>query len=171
MSLQKLIKRHNVSEDIKSIYESLLKECLEQRELLSVESMRLDNNFKVNSKHTNFLYDLFYQLSNNNLNKFYLKDLNFNLWCYITDKNFNKTNWHNHSNTTTINCVLYLKTQNKGIFFKNKDEELYILPNDGDMLIFPSFLDHLPEASTTEQRITLNLELRCVESAKEIFKI
>jgi|TARA_R100001460_G_scaffold93332_1_gene135250 hypothetical protein len=171
MSLHQLVKKHNISEEIKDINESLLKECLEQRESFSSELMQSGNNFQVNSKHTNFLYNLFYQISNNNLNKFHLTDLNFSLWCYITDKKFNRTNWHNHFNTTTINCVLYLKTQGKGIFFKNKDEELYILPNDGDMLIFPSFLEHLPEASTTEPRITLNLELRCVESAEEIFKI
>ena len=171
MSLEQLVKRQNVSEEIKDINETLLKECLEQRKSFTPELMRSGNNFKVTSKHTNYLYNLFYQISNNNLNKFKLLDLDFGLWCYITDKEFNRTNWHNHFTTTTINCVLYLKTQNKGIFFRHKNEELYILPKDGDMLIFPSFLEHLPESSTTEPRITLNLELRCVESAEEIFKI
>ncbi len=171
MSLQQLVKRHNISEEIKDIKESLLEECLAQRKLFTPELMKSGNNFKFYSKYTNFLYNLFYQISNNNLNKFTLLDLDIGLWCYITDKKFNRTNWHNHLTTTTINCVLYLKTQNKGIFFRHKNEELYILPNEGDMLIFPSFLEHLPEASKTEPRITLNLELRCVESAEEIFKI
>ena len=46
-----------------------------------------------------------------------------------------------------------------------------MLPEDNDMLIFPSFLDHYPETSKKEPRITLNLELRCKESTEKIFNI
>jgi hypothetical protein len=171
MSLQQLVKKHNISEEIKNINESLLKECFEQRELFDPHKLPFDNNFELNSKHTNFLYNIFYQISNKHLNKFHLTDINLKLWCYISDQKFHRTEWHNHLNTTTINSVLYLKTQNKGIFFRFKDEEIYISPNDGDILIFPSFLEHLPEVSTTEPRVTINLEFRCLEPSEQIFKI
>ena len=60
MSLEQLVKRQNVSEEIKDINETLLKECLEQRKSFTPELMRSGNNFKVTSKHTNYLYNLFY---------------------------------------------------------------------------------------------------------------
>jgi len=37
------------------------------------------------------------------------------------------------------------------------------------MLIFPGFLSHRPMTSSTQQRISLNLELRCEENEKDIF--
>jgi len=166
-TLQELIIKHSISEEIKNIKGSLIKECLKQRSNLK----KKDNNFLLETKHTNFLYNIFYQISNEKLNKFSLKDLNFKIWCYLTDKKFNETNWHNHIDTTTINSVIYLQTKDKGIFFKHGDETIHVVPNDGDILIFPSFLNHLPEVSTTEPRITLNLELRCIESPEKIFNI
>ena len=69
MSLQKLVKKHNISEEIKDINESLLKECFEQRELFDPQKIPLNNNFELNSKYTNFLYNIFYQISNKHLNK------------------------------------------------------------------------------------------------------
>ena len=67
--------------------------------------------------------------------------------------------------------MIYLKTEGKGIFFKHKDESLYVLPKENDMLIFPAFLDHYPVPSKKEPRITLNLELRCKEPINKIFNI
>lgn len=166
--LKDLIIKHNISEQIKEIKEPLMKQCLEQRHTL--DTAKTGNTFVVESKYTNFLYNIFYQISNMNLNKFNIRDLNFKLWCYLTDEKFHDQAWHNHVNTTTINSVLYLKTQNKGIFFRHQDEEIHIIPEEGDMLIFPSFLYHLPEVSKTKPRITLNLELRCTEPAERIFK-
>lgn len=165
----KLIIRENVSKYIKDFEKSLIKECMDQRHTL--DTKKTGNSFVVNSKHTNFLYNIFYQICNMNLNKFNLKDINFKMWCYLTDEKFFESNWHDHSRTTTINCVLYLKTQNKGIYFKHNDDKIYILPNEGDMLIFPSFLWHLPEPSQAEPRITLNLELRCIEKPEKIFNL
>ena len=151
--LNNLIIKHNIGNEIKDIKNTLIEECLSQRDKLA-ES----NNFPIHSKHTNYLYNIFYQICKLTLNKFNLTDLNFRLWCYLTDKDFNDSVWHNHKKTTTINGVIYLKTQDKGIFFKHNNQRMHILPRECDILVFPSFLEHLPEVSKTEPRISLNLE-------------
>src|SRR6056300_671686 len=103
--MKNLIKTYNVADKINSIKNLLINECLSQRINLD-ENYAL--NFKVNSKFTNYLYDIFYNICVTNLNKFTLKDNNFKLWCYLSDKDFNKGRWHNHIETSTINSVLYL---------------------------------------------------------------
>jgi len=166
--MKNLIKTYNVADKINSIKNLLINECLSQRINLD-ESYAL--NFKVNSKFTNYLYDIFYNICVTDLNKFTLKDNNFKLWCYLSDKDFNKGRWHNHIETSTINSVLYLKTQNKGIRFRHKNKKIHMLPKENDLLIFPSFLEHFPDVSKNKPRITLNLELRCNETAESIFNV
>ena len=39
------------------------------------------------------------------------------------------------------------------------------------MLIFPASLNHNPEPSINDKRISLNLELLCNESEQEIFNV
>ena len=89
----------------------------------------------------------------------------------MTDKLYSDTHWHNHIKSATINSVIYLKTNNKGIDFMISNEEKKIMPNDGDMLIFPASIYHRPEPSTDNERISLNLEMRCNENEKEIFNV
>ena len=88
-----------------------------------------------------------------------MADENFKLWCYFTDKKYSNGNgvWHNHITTSTINCVIYLKTIKKcGIEF----EDFYVEANDYDMLIFPGHMNHRPIINSGKERISLNLELR-----------
>tara|TARA_R110000737_G_C14278916_1_gene431883 strand:+ start:45 stop:551 length:507 start_codon:yes stop_codon:yes gene_type:complete len=163
----KLIYRYSIKNDIKDIKSYLIDDCLNQRHKMD-KSKGL--NYPIDSIYTNFLYNIFYQASKKYLNNFSLLDVDFKLWCCLTDEKYNDSRWHNHISTSSINCVIYLKTQNKGIFFKNKDEKIHILPEEDDLLIFPSFLNHIPEVSTTKDpRITLNLELRCKEEVNNIF--
>jgi len=163
-----LIIKQDINNKIKNIKDNLVLECMEQRKNLNEE---FSFNYEIQSKYTNYLYDILYQVSKDKLNNFNLKDINFKLWCFLTDKKFNKSCWHNHTKTSSINCVIYLNAQNKGIFFKYKDKEAYVLPEDNNMLIFPAFLDHCPETSKKEPRISLNLELRCHEPVEKIFNI
>tara|TARA_S200002703_G_C3644374_1_gene197803 strand:+ start:53 stop:562 length:510 start_codon:yes stop_codon:yes gene_type:complete len=169
MNIKNLVLKTNVTKFIKDIKSSLIEDCLSQRN--KINSIKDALNYPVESKYTNFLYNIFYLTSKKYLKNFDLSDVNFKLWCYLTDEKYNKGIWHNHSKTSSINCVIYLKTQGKGIHFKHNNEEIYILPNDNDMLIFPGFLDHLPEQSKKEPRITLNLELRCKEPTEKIFNL
>jgi hypothetical protein len=165
---EKLLYTFNVRDALKNIKEPLIEECLNQRINLNKKN---SYNFVLYSKYTNYLYNIFYNISKANLNTFSLKDVDFKIWAYVTDKEFSKSKLHNHNLTASINCALYLKTQNKGITFQYKDQKKYLLPKDNDILIFPSFLDHLPEPSKNKPRITLNLELRCNESVESIFKL
>lgn len=166
--LEKLIYTFNIKDALENIKKPLIQECLNQRINLNE---KISYNFELHSKYTNYLYNIFYNISKINLNTFSLKDVNFKMWAYVTDKEYNKSQWHNHNLTASINCVLYLKTQKKGITFQYQNQKKHLLPKDNDMLIFPSFLDHLPDVSKTKPRIALNLELRCNESVESIFKL
>ena len=130
-----------------------------------------DFNFEVFTKHKDKLYDIFIKESRKILNKFTLKDTNFRLWCLHTDQTFYEGDvWHNHIKSSTINCVLYLKTvKNKGIEFENNGDKTYVEPIDFDLVIFPNFLNHRPLLSKDKTRISLNMEIRCNENVNEIF--
>ena len=67
--------------------------------------------------------------------------------------------------------MLYLDTQDKGIDFRYDNNEVYIKPNNDDMLIFPGSLDHRLHPSVDKERISLNLEIRCKENENKLFKI
>jgi len=166
--LEKLLYTFNIEDALENIKKPLIQECLNQRINLNE---KISYNFELHSKYTNYLYNIFYNISKINLNTFSLKDVNFKMWAYVTDKEYNKSQWHNHKLTASINCVLYLKTQKKGITFQYQNQKKHLVPKDNDMLIFPSFLDHLPDVSKTKPRIALNLELRCNESVESIFKL
>jgi len=154
----------SINEDIETFKEDLIKECIDQRK--KEEGL---NNFKLTTKYIDNLYKVFIECAKKKLKPFTLKDKNLEVWCYITDNMFSDSRWHNHINTSTINCVIYLQIKNQGINFKINNEEIYIKPDNGDMLIFPASLEHLPEPSTDYKRISLNLELRCNENEKDIF--
>jgi hypothetical protein len=156
----------NLKDKISNIKHDIVNSAVEQRDA----KVSKDNfNFELDSKHKDYIYSIFVEESKKILNKFTLSDDNFKLWCYFTDEKYTQGNgvWHNHTNTATINGVLYLITEkNSGIEF----EDIYIEPNDFDLLIFPGYLSHSPIISNSNRRISLNIELRCIESASKIFK-
>lgn len=169
MKINKYIYKYNIKEELFNIYDDIIKECYEKRPIIMNE---LGNNFNLNSKYTKEIYKIFLIYLNKIFNKITLSDNDFNCWCYFSDNKFNKSRWHNHIPTCSINGVLYLKIpkDNKGIDFKIKNEILNVIPNEFDLLIFPDFLDHYPYPSTNEPRIVLNLEIRCLEKSIELFK-
>ena len=161
-----LIHCFSIEEDIKFFKENLIKECIDQRK------KEYDGcNFKVQTKYLNNLYKIFIDCAKKILNPFTIKDKNFKVWCYMTDSVYSDTGWHNHTDTANINAVIYLQIQDKGISFKHNNEQIYLKPSNGDMLIFPAFLEHNPEPSDKDKRISINLELICNENEKEIFNV
>lgn len=157
----------NVEDQISSFKEELIKDCKNSRKINNT-----DNNFIVKSNLNKKVYKIFNDVCEKRLNKYTLVDNDNELWCYYTDQEFNLTNWHNHINTTTINGVLYLKMPkiHHGIDFKLENKIINLKPKEGDLLIFPNFLDHYPHPSLHETRISINLELRCKELSQQIFK-
>ena len=161
-----MIHYFSAKEDIKNFKEDLIKECIVQR-----KKEKGGFNFNLKTKYINNLYDIFIQSAKKILKPFTLKNKDLKVWCYMTDNTFNNTCWHNHKESSTINCVIYLQIGKEGISFKIKNKEIYIEPNNGDMLIFPGSLEHRPKPSTNNKRISLNLELNCNENEKEIFNV
>ena len=161
-----LIHCFSIEEDIKNFKKNLIKECVDQR-----KKEEKGCNFKVQTKYIDNLYKIFIDCAKKILKPFTIKDKNFKVWCYMTDNMYNDTGWHNHKKSATINSVIYLQIQDKGISFKQDNEQIYFKPNNGDMIIFPSSLNHNPEPSTNDKRISLNLELLCNESEQEIFNV
>ncbi len=103
---KKLIYKKSISNELKHIKHLLIKECLSQRNKRNKSAF----NFNVDSQYTNYLYNIFYNLSKNHLSNFNLRDVNFKLWCLITDKKFNNRMWHNHLKKNSNKCVIYIKT-------------------------------------------------------------
>jgi|TARA_R100000081_G_C4685735_1_gene99885 hypothetical protein len=161
-----LIYCFSIEEDIKNFKEDLIKECVNQR-----KEEEGGCNFKVQTKYINNLYKIFIDCAKKILKPFTIKNKNFTVWCYMTDNMYSKTGWHNHKDSATINSVIYLKIKDKGISFKQNNKQMYLEPNNGDMLIFPASLDHKPRPSTDDKRISLNLELKCYEKENEVFNV
>ena len=158
----------NFEKEVKPIYPELYQEAVEQRTFLEEA-----NSFPLKaSTHGDFLYKLFISSCRKFLKTFSLIPQNYKVWCHVSDKTFSRTSWHNHIPTSTINGVLYLKTVPKaGIEFELGNASFYYEPASCECIVFPNYLDHCPHTSKTEEKkISLNLELRCKESAKMIFK-
>ena len=162
--MEVLVHKISLTKFIKDYKTQLINECVDQRKFLENSG-----NFKLKTNLIDKLYHLFIICSEKCLNKFTLKDKNFEVWCCITDNKFNLADWHNHKDTATINGVIYLDTQGKGIDFRYEGREAHIKPQNDDILIFPGSVDHRLHPSKDEKRISLNLELRCNDSEKDLF--
>ena len=161
-----MIYSFSIKENIKNFKENLIKECIDQR-----KKEKGGCNFRVETKYIDTLYKIFIDCAKKILKPFTIKDKNFKVWCYMTDSVYNENGWHNHKKSATINSVIYLKIKDKGISFKKNNKQIYLEPNNGDMLIFPGSLDHKPRPSTDDKRISINLELICNENETKIFNV
>tara|TARA_R100001015_G_C4630358_1_gene191922 strand:- start:1510 stop:2040 length:531 start_codon:yes stop_codon:yes gene_type:complete len=159
----------NVEKEIKDYYLDLLIECIEQRPKVDVH-----NNFLLNTDYLHNIYNVFISECRKKLNPFTISSLDFKCYCCLSDVNTYDTNIHNHENDGQITGILYLKVpdpaKNKIELIPEKGFKTYFYPKNFDFLILPSTLNHMPHPSINKQkRISLNLNLRCKESSKEIF--
>lgn len=114
------------------------------------------------------------RLSNNKvITEFYPNSNNkfgFKNWLYISNKTTVTTFYHSHIEMPNIKSkgnwtwTYYIQVPNhlkdeegKLSFLVNKDEIFNVLPNEGDLLIFPASLLHmpLPAPNSTKDRIVL----------------
>jgi len=147
--------------------EELIQEAIEQRQY-----NKHCFNFLLHTKYRADLYDIFITKCKELFKDLDISEEEFNVWCSVSDKNYTLTNWHNHENTANINAVIYLKicSDEKGIDFKIENKKINYIPRENEMIIFPSYLWHHPNVSTTdEKRISLNLELLTKQSTKDLF--
>jgi hypothetical protein len=171
MKINDEIYKFNLKKQLKNIYSSLIEDCFKYKNRLDP---KFGNSYLLETKYNNYLYDIFIKYCNKVLNKFTLKDNDFKCWCYYSDITFTKGNWHNHKKSSTINSVVYLNLpkKEKGIDFKINNKIFNFIPKQFDFIIFPNYLEHYPYPSNTDEpRISLNLELRCFEDSRKIFKL
>lgn len=158
---------------------SLVLRCKAKNHKAIGGSFFVDEDFNDFFEH---LYQKFVYVSSNIFGQ-YTQTKNktdFKIWSYSSNKfNHGKIPGviHNHLNTSTINSVYYLNipssvTNDKGSisFFLNNKVFTYTPCND-DLLIFPNYLDHRINnyEDDEEWRISINMEIMCIENATEIF--
>ena len=162
----------NLKKELKNKKEEIVRDILKAKHEAG-DYRRRGYNFEIFTQYNDYLYNLFIEKSKKILNHFTIKNRKLKVWCYFTGlSNHVEDRWHNHTRTSSINSVIYLETvKDYGIKFKTDQESWYIEPKNFDLLIFPGFLNHRPVTSNTQQRISLNLELKCNEEDKDIFRL
>jgi hypothetical protein len=115
----------------------------------------------VKSKAVNFITENL--LGNKTVNYFQRN------WVYVNDKNASYVRWHVHSDNVSkviqndwtytfyVQMPDNLKNNEGKISFKIDETEYNILPEEGDLLVFPASLLHKPELSpmSTKERIVM----------------
>lgn len=86
------------------------------------------------------------------------------LYTYVQNSEKYIHYWHNHAYTATISAVFYLNIPSKGgsikFFIDGVEHNYYPKPNK--ILLFPSWLYHIPTPQEdTEERICINIEFAC----------
>ena len=100
----------------------------------------------------------------------YEKNVN-TVYSYVSNKDFQNANWHNHIKTGSISGVFYMKcVKDKGIKFNRYGIEKYIEPKENELYIFPSNLNHYPIPSTSDElRISCNMNLMCTDHIQDLW--
>ena len=92
-------------------------------------------------------------------------------WCYRSNINYFNQGWHNHLYTSTINGVYYYQVEGDGINFEREGKEFSYIPQQGELIIFPNYLNHTPQRVTSQNlRYSINMEIKTEESASTLFK-
>ena len=112
----------------------------------------------------NDLYSFFLEKSQQIVgNLTLLETNNSSVWANVSGR-YEKNQKHNHLKTSVINSVYYFSLPNDydgGIDFFGK-RLIHHQPKQGELLIFPNHLAHLPYcANSNIYRIALNMEIRC----------
>ena len=158
-----MIFKFNLKDEVSHIRDIIVSEAEKKKHLGNY-------NFHLTTEHDSYLYDVFTEKCRSFL-KFSLKEKEQKVWCLYNDKDYRQGNgiWHNHTKTSTINGVLYLKTiKGCGIRYIGKSIQ-YFEPEDFDLLIFPNYTLHCPVFDGNQTRVSINLELNCNESSINIF--
>ena len=160
-------------EDRIKINNSLEKNYLKSH--LSMGITDMGANFPLDKDETLFfshLYENFKDLCYKLFGNFHISPRNkTTCWCYRSDIKLSICEWHHHLYTSTINGVYYYQVEGDGIHFKHEGKEFHYVPQQGELLIFPNYLNHKPDVATSETtRYSLNMELTTQESASTLFK-
>lgn len=126
--------------------------------------------FKIVDTHGDFknLYNFFFNTVETIFGKMDLAPRH-KTWCWanVYNRNNFRTNMHNHENTSSINCVYYLKIPTDILpteagLAVEKDGATFgiFVPDSKDMIIMPSAVAHAPQYHSSEDyRIAINMEI------------
>ncbi len=137
-------------------------------------------SFLIDEDYRSFfksLYNKFFEVSKTIFGDFTTSDKNESCWSYASNKfDHGAGLLHNHLNTSTINSVYYLNVpqtasiSNGSISFVLNGTRFTHKPENGDLLIFPNYLDHqINFLDDEEYRVSINMEIKCKESSEELF--
>jgi len=137
-------------------------------------------SFLIDEDYRDFfksLYSKFFEFSKTIFGDFTASNNNESCWSYASNKfNHGAGILHNHLNTSTINSVYYLNVpqtasiSNGSISFVLNGNKFTYKPENGDLLIFPDYLDHqINFLDDEEYRVSINMEIKCEESSEELF--
>lgn len=140
----------------------------------------LGGSFLIDEDYKNFfknLYSKFFEFSKNLFGDFTTSNNSETCWSYASNKfDHGPGLIHNHLKTSTINSVYYLNVPEStsihhgSISFLLNGDIFTYKPKNGDLLIFPNYLDHkINFLNDEEYRISINMEIKCEESAEELF--
>jgi hypothetical protein len=141
---------------------------------------RSGGSFLIDEDYRSFfksLYIKFFEFSKTLFGDFTISNNNDACWSYTSNKfDYGTGVLHNHLNTSTINSVYYLNVpitasigQGSISFLLNGNKFTY-KPENGDLLIFPDYLDHqINFLDDEEYRVSINMEIKCKESSEELF--
>ena len=154
-------------------------ESIRRKVINQIKRANWDNNYILKEdKFTKKLYNEFVKAAQKHLIKFNLNPQLNRTSCFAVASNKDfipSVNWHNHLMTSTINSVYYLhipKTMKGGeIEFKSRRKDLLkITPRTNELYIFPAWLWHNPiNVESKELRLSINMEIICDKTMKEIF--
>lgn len=130
-------------------------------------------NFPILEKDNFFrlLYDDFIKINLEIFKNFTVKSNNKNIcWCYRSSKKYYNSFFHDHSTSSVINGVYYLKSRRGSISFLKNGKYLKYFPEDNELLIFPGSLTHKPDRPLSrKKRYSINMELMTEESFLFLF--
>jgi len=91
-------------------------------------------------------------------------------YCYRSNVNDNVYKRHNHVNTSVINGVYYYQvSKGDSVSFFLGNEEYVIYPENGELLLFPNFLDHSPNPTESKRnRYSINMELVTYQNYEQL---
>lgn len=140
----------------------------------------IGGSFLIDEDYRGFfksLYSKFFEFSKTLFGDFTTSDNNESCWSYASNKfDHGPGLLHNHLSTSTINSVYYLNVpqtasiSNGSISFVLNGNRFTHKPENGDLLIFPNYLDHqINFLDDEEYRVSINMEIKSEESSEELF--
>ena len=150
-------------------------ECIKRNQL---SNLKIDKgyDFPLTQDYNSFFYTLHNKIQTD-FKKIFNCTISEKSWqtcnSYMSDKDNYAEQWHNHIETGVLSAIYYFNIPCKTSinFLCERNEKLFThSPSNDELLIFPSHLYHKPNRCFGDgYRISINLDVLCKESSRELF--